>query len=163
MPLLINFNSRRQYKVSVPFKKNPVVLRRTNAFKTVTVHRFFTVFTAFIRSQCLCVIFRLTPPKSIHEKSRTNRRTRAKLEKKRLIDEKSINNRWTEAERATRRSSRINRWTEAERAYRRAETIDRLERNWREEKLLIDVKSRNNRRTEAERATIRAGTIVSTD
>ena len=54
-------------------------------------------------------------------------------EEKRLIDKKSINNRRTDAERATRT----------------AETIDRLERNWREEKLLINKKSRNNRRTEA--------------
>ena len=57
-------------------------------------------------------------------------------EEKRLIDVKSINNRRTEAERATRR----------------VETIDRLERNWREEKLLINEKSRSNRRTEAELA-----------
>ena len=47
-------------------------------------------------------------------------------EEKRLIDEKSINNRRTEAEWATRT----------------AETIDGLERNGREEKLLIDKKSR---------------------
>ena len=61
-------------------------------------------------------------------------------EEKRLIDEKSINNRRTEAERATGT----------------AETIDGLERNGREEKLLIDKKSRNNRRNEAEQATRRA-------
>ena len=42
---------------------------------------------------------------------------------------------------------------------RRAEVIDRLERNWREEKRLIDEKSINNRRTEAEWATRRAETI----
>ena len=42
---------------------------------------------------------------------------------------------------------------------RRAELIDGLERNWQEEKRLIDEKSRNNRRTEAERATRRAETI----
>ena len=35
-------------------------------------------------------------------------------------------------------------------AMRRAETFDRLERNWREEKRLIDEKSINIRRTEAE-------------
>ena len=40
-----------------------------------------------------------------------------------------------------------------------AEPIDGLERNWREEKRLIDEKSTNYRRTEAERATIRAETI----
>ena len=56
-------------------------------------------------------------------------------EEKRLIDEKSINNRRTEAERATRT----------------AEKIDGLERTWREEKLLINEKSRNNRWTGAER------------
>ena len=50
-------------------------------------------------------------------------------EEKRLIDEKCINNRQTEAERATRT----------------AETIDGLEQNWQEEKLLIDEKK--NRRT----------------
>ena len=71
------------------------------------------------------------------------------------MDKKSINNRQTEAERATRRSSRNNRRTEVEWATKRAETIDGLERNWREEKLLIDEKSRNNRRTEVERATTR--------
>ena len=60
-------------------------------------------------------------------------------EEKRLIDEKSINNRRTEAERTTT-----------------AETIDGLERNGQEEKLLIDEKSKNNRRTEAERASRRA-------
>ena len=49
-------------------------------------------------------------------------------EEKLLIDEKSRNNRRTEAKWATRR----------------AETIDGLERNWPEEKLLIDEKSRNN-------------------
>ena len=42
---------------------------------------------------------------------------------------------------------------------RRAEVIDGLERNWREEKRLIDEKSINNRLTEAERATRRAETI----
>ena len=42
---------------------------------------------------------------------------------------------------------------------RRVEVIDGLERNWREEKRLIDEKSINNRRTEAERATRRAETI----
>ena len=48
----------------------------------------------------------------------------------------------------------ITRRTEAEWATRRAETIDGLERNWQEEKLLIDEKSRNNRQTEVELATI---------
>ena len=42
---------------------------------------------------------------------------------------------------------------------RRAEVIDELERNWREEKRLIDDKSINNRRTEVERSTRRAETI----
>ena len=46
-----------------------------------------------------------------------------------------------------------------ERATRRAETIDGLERNGREEKLLIDKKSRNNRRNKVERASRRAETI----
>ena len=102
--------SRHQYKVSVPSKKNPVVLRRTNVFKTITI------FTAFIRSQFLRVIFRLTLPKSINEKSRSNRRTRANWrEEKRLIDKKSRNKRRTDAERATRK----------------AETIDELKRNGR--------------------------------
>ena len=59
--------------------------------------------------------------------------------------------------------NRNNRRTEAERATRTAETIDGLEQNGREEKLLMDKKSINNRRTEAELATIRAETIVSTD
>ena len=62
----------------------------------------------FLRSQFLLDIFRLIPPKSIN---------------------------------------------------RRAEVIDELERNWREEKRLIDEKSINNRRTEAERSTRRAETI----
>ena len=61
-------------------------------------------------------------------------------EEKLLIDEKSIHNRRSEAERVTKT----------------AETIDGLEQNWREDKLLIDEKSRNNRRTEAERASRRA-------
>ena len=42
---------------------------------------------------------------------------------------------------------------------RRAEVIDELERNWREQKRLIEEKSINNRRTEAERSTRRAETI----
>ena len=131
--------------IEFPYRwEKTVVLRRTNVFKTVTVYRFYGVYTLTI----FTCHFRLTPPKSINEKSRSNRRTRAKLaEEKRLIDEKSINNRRTEAERATRT----------------AETIDGLERNWREEKLLIDDKSRNNRWTEAELATIGAGTIALTD
>ena len=41
----------------------------------------------------------------------------------------------------------------------RAELIDGLERNWREEKRLIDKKSRNNRWTEVEWATRTAETI----
>ena len=107
--------SRRQYKVSVPSKKT-VVLRHTNVFKTVTV------FTAFIRSQFLRVIFRLTPPKSINEiravvSDRPEQNWQAE---KRLIDKKSRNNRRTEAE-----------------------TIEGLKRNWQEEELLIDEKSRN--------------------
>ena len=85
---------------------------------------------------------------------RSNRRTeRNWREEKRLIDKKSINNRRTEAERATR--TRKNRWTEAERVTRTA----KIEQNWREEKLLIDEKTRNNRRTQAERASRRAKTI----
>ena len=82
-----------------------VDLRRTNVSKNVTVYRFYGV----IQSQFLRAIFSLTPPKSIN---------------------------------------------------RRAEAIDELERNWREEKRLIDEKSINNRRTEAERSTRRAETIV---
>ena len=42
---------------------------------------------------------------------------------------------------------------------RRAELIDGLERNWREEKRLIDEKSINNQRTEAKQSTRRAETI----
>ena len=42
---------------------------------------------------------------------------------------------------------------------RRAETNDGLERNWREEKQLIDEKSIKNRRTEAERESRRAERI----
>ena len=42
---------------------------------------------------------------------------------------------------------------------RRADVIDGLERNWREDKQLIDEKSINNRRTEVERVTRRAETI----
>ena len=101
--------SRRQYKVSVLFKKT-IVLRRTNIKKNVTVYHFNGVYML----QFLRPIFRPTPPKS------------------------------------------INRQTEAERATRTAETINRLERNWKEEKQLIDEKSINNRRTEAERASRRA-------
>ena len=42
---------------------------------------------------------------------------------------------------------------------RRVEVIDGLERNWQEEKRLIDEKSINNRWTEAERVTRRTETI----
>ena len=96
--------SRRQYKVSVPLKKN----RCPTAYQRLKKKQPFTVFTAFICSQFLRGIFHLTPPKSIN---------------------------------------------------RRAEVIDELERNWREEKRLIDKKSINNRQTEAERSTRRAETI----
>ena len=75
-------------------------------------------------------------------------------EEKRLIDEKSINNRRTEAERATRRAETIDGLKRNGRLEQQ-KTIDGLERNGREEKLLIDKKSRNNRRNEAERATRR--------
>ena len=101
----------------------------------------FIIFTAFIRSQFQSGIFCLTPPISINEKSRTNRQTRAKLARRETINRREY------------------RRTEAERATRTAETIDGLERNWPEEKLLIDEKSRDNRRTEAEWATRRAETI----
>ena len=97
--------SRRQYKVSVSLKKKLL----SYGVPTLKKTKPFTVFTAFIRSQFLRAIFSLTPPKSIN---------------------------------------------------RRAEVIDELERNWREEKRLIDEKSINNRRTEAERSTRRAETIV---
>ena len=76
-------------------------------------------------------------------------------EEKRLIDEKSINNRRTEAERATRRAETIDELKRIGRLEQQ-KTIDGLERNGREEKLLIDKKSRNNRRNDAERATRRA-------
>ena len=42
---------------------------------------------------------------------------------------------------------------------KRAEVIDGLERNWREEKRLIEEKSRNNQQTEAVRVTRTAETI----
>ena len=48
--------SRRQYKVSVPLKKT----RCPTAYQH---------FTAFIRSQFLRAIFRLTPPKSINRRA----------------------------------------------------------------------------------------------
>ena len=125
--------SRRQYKVSVPLKKK----RCPTAYQHLKKRNRLP----FLRSQFLCAIFHLTPPKSINRRAGvTDELERNWREEKRLIDEKSINNRRTEAERATRT----------------AETIDGLERNWREEKLLIDEKSRNNRRTEAERASRRA-------
>ena len=99
--------SRRQYKVSVPLKKT-IVLRHTNVLKNVTIHM------AFIRSQFLRVIFRLTLPKSINRRAEViDELERNWREEKRLIDEKSINNRRTEAERSTRRT----------------ETIDGLKRN----------------------------------
>ena len=111
--------SRCQYNVSVPFKK-PVVLRRTNIFKTVTVYHFFTVMVVHFHPSygiyTLTISMRHFPSKSINEKSRTNRQTRAKLARSEAIDEKSRNNQWTEVERATRR----------------AETIDGLERKWKQ-------------------------------
>ena len=76
-------------------------------------------------------------------------------EEKRLIDKKSINNRRTEAEWATRRAETIDRLKRNGRLEQQ-KTIDGLQRNGREEKLLIDKKSRNNRRNEVERATRRA-------
>ena len=106
--------SRRQYKVSVPSKKKNVVLRRTNVLP-------FTVFTAFIRSLFLCIIFRLTPPKSINER---------RVE---VID--GLEQNWREEKRLIDKKSRNNQWTEAERATRRAETIDELKRNGRLEQL----------------------------
>ena len=39
--------SRHQYNVSVPFKKT-VVLQHPNVFKTVTVYRFYGVYTLTI-------------------------------------------------------------------------------------------------------------------
>ena len=85
---------------------------------------------AFIRSQFLRAIFRLTPPKSINRRAEViDELERNWREEKRLIDEKSINNRRTEAERSTRR----------------AETIDGLKRNG-------DYNSRNNQRTRAKLA-----------
>ena len=89
-----------------------LVIRRTNVFKNVTVYRFFhrnrctlSPFLRFLYSHNFyATFFPLTPPKSINEKSRTKRRTRAKLARSEVIeDKKSINNQRTEAERATRR------------------------------------------------------------
>ena len=101
--LLFLIYSRRQYKVSLPSKKTccPTAYQRFKKRNCLP----------FLRSQFLRTIFRLTPPKSIN---------------------------------------------------RRAEVIDELERNWREEKRLIDEKSINNRRTEAEWSTRRAETIGGT-
>ena len=168
----INILNSNRYTVGINIKfpyhlKKTVVLRRTNVLKTATVN----LFTTFICSQFLHVMFRLNPPKSINEKSRSiiDGLERNWREEKRLLDEKSINNRRTEAERVTRRAetidrlkrngrldSRNNRRTRAKRARRRAETINGLKRNGR-------VEEHNNRWTEAELATIRAETIVSTD
>ena len=65
--------------IMFPYRLNKtVVLRRTNAFKTVAIYRFFYCFYGVIRSQFLRVIFHLTPPKYINEKSRTNRLTKMK-------------------------------------------------------------------------------------
>ena len=129
--------SRRQYKVSVPLKKTrcPTAYQRLKKRNRLPFLRrlyddnFYAPFSVELR-----------PKPSIEEQKHFDELERNWREKKRLIDEKSRNNRRTEAERATRT----------------AETIDGLERNWREEKLLIDEKSRNNRRTEAERASRRA-------
>ena len=72
--------------IMLPYRLKKIAPRHANAFKTSTVYRFFTFFTAFIRSQFLCVIFRLTPPKSINEKSRTNRLARVKLARREAIN-----------------------------------------------------------------------------
>ena len=121
--------------------------------------KLFTVFTAFIHSQFLHVIFRLTPPKSINERRAEviDGLERNWREEKRLIDEKSRNIRRTEAERTTRRAETIDELKQNVRL------VQQLKQSWREEKLLIDEKSINNRRTEAELATIRTGTIALTD
>ena len=97
--------SRLQYKVSIPLKKTrcPTAYQRFKKrnrlpfLRRLYGHNFYAPFSVYI-----------TPPKSIN---------------------------------------------------RRAEVIDELERNWREEKRLIDEKSINNRRTEVERLTRRAETI----
>ena len=89
--------------VSVPLKKNrcPTEYQRLKKRNRLP----------FVRA-----IFRLTPPKSINRRAEVNNELeRNWREEKRLIDEKSINNRRTAAERSTRR----------------AETIDGLKRNGR--------------------------------
>ena len=65
-------------------------------------------------------------------------------------DKKSRTNRRTEAEQATRRAETIDRLKRNGRLEEQKQLCQRLERNWREEKQLIDEKSRNNRRTGAE-------------
>ena len=76
-------------------------------------HRNGCTLSPFLRSQFLRVIFHLTP--SMRRAELIDGLERNWREKKRLIDEKSINNRRTEAERVTRR----------------AETIDGLKQNGR--------------------------------
>ena len=85
---------------------------------------------AFICSQFLRIIFRLTPPKYINERrvEVIDRLEQNLREEKQLIDEKSRNNRRTEAERATRRAETIDELKRNRRLEQ--ETIDGIERNW---------------------------------
>ena len=79
--------SRRQYKVSVPLKKNPLSYGVPTFKKKVTVYHFYGVYTLTVYT--LTIFTRhlsLTPPKSTNEKSRSNRRTRAKLARREAIN-----------------------------------------------------------------------------
>ena len=68
--------------IKFPYRlKETVVLRHTNVLKTVTIYRFYGVHTVTIFTRHF-----LSPPKSINEKSRSNRRTRAKLARREAIN-----------------------------------------------------------------------------
>ena len=104
--------SRRQYKVSVPLKKTrcPTAYQRLKKrnrlpfLRRLYAHNFYAPFSVELR------------PKSINRRAKViDELERNWRGEKRLIDEKSLNNRRTEAERSTRR----------------AETIDGLKRNGR--------------------------------
>ena len=104
--------SRRQYKVSVPLKENrcPTAYQRLKKcnrlpfLRRLYAQNFYAPFSVELR------------PQSINRRAEViEELERYWRGEKRLTDEKSINNRRTEAERSTRR----------------AETIDGLKRNGR--------------------------------
>ena len=123
--------------IKFPYRlKNPVVLWRPNVLKTVTVYRCYGVYTVTIFTRHFS-----SNSTQIHQCMRRaeviDGLERNWREEKRSIDEKSINNRRTVAERATRRAETIDGLKRNERLEQQ-KTIDGLEQNGREEKLLID-------------------------